>query len=176
MRPRIIERLSVTLDVVVRTCEERDLTPLEWFGSFTAHRAFIRAQFERHLRGGNIMLVADRMGYPVGQIWIDLEKHVVERVALLWALRVIAPLQNVGIGRHLILAAEAVARAAGFRIAEMGVEKDNERARHLYERLGYAYVRDEVSEEPYVSPNGIASRHVFDQWILQKPLASRLGG
>jgi hypothetical protein len=95
--PRVIERFTVEVPIAVRPCEERDLAPLEWLGLFTEHRAFIRAQLERHLCGKNVMLVADHAGFLVGQVWIELEKRAVERIAILWALRVIAPLQRVGI-------------------------------------------------------------------------------
>jgi GNAT superfamily N-acetyltransferase len=42
-----------------------------------------------------------------------------------------------GIGRALVHAAEAVVKARGFEQVGMGVEVTNERARRLYERLGY---------------------------------------
>ncbi len=44
------------------------------------------------------MLVADDCGYPVGQVWIDLERQASERTAVLWALRVIDRVQGLGIG------------------------------------------------------------------------------
>lgn len=65
---------------------------------FSAHRTFTAGQFERHLRGANVMLVADDCGYPVGQVWIDLERQASERTAVLWALRVIDRVQGLGIG------------------------------------------------------------------------------
>lgn len=171
----MIDRFSVTMQIDLRTCEEHDLLPLEWDGAFTSHRAIIQAQYERHLRGKNVMLVADQGGYPIGQVWIDLERYAAERVALLWALRVIAPLQSLGIGRRLIAAAEEVAAAAGFDVIELAVDKDNLRAYRLYERVGYAPIRDEVSAETYVAPDGSSTQEIHDQWILRKPLeGSRL--
>jgi ribosomal protein S18 acetylase RimI-like enzyme len=170
---RVLDRFSRRMDVIVRHCEPRDLPQLEWLGSFTPHRLFMREQFDRHRRGENVMLVADHAAFPVGQVWIDLAKRAAEHVAIIWALRVIASAQGLGIGRRLLTAAERVARAAGFDVAEIGVERDNPRVRIWYERIGYRYVRHDLTEQTYVSPDGALSRHVFDQTILRRELGVR---
>lgn len=46
-------------------------------------------------------------------------------------------LQGLGLGTLLIAAAEERIRRRGVRVARLGVEDDNPRARALYERLGY---------------------------------------
>lgn len=167
---RVLDRFSRRIDIVVRHCSESDLEPLEWLGSFTSHRLFMREQFERHRRGENVMLVAAHADFPVGQIWIDLTKRASEGSAVVWALRVIASLQGLGIGLRLMLAGESVAAAAGLEAAEIGVEHDNDDVRSWYERLGYRYERREVTEQSYASPDGGTSSCVFDQLILRKSL------
>ena len=164
----MLDEFVVCFGVYVRRCEERDLGPLEWFGAFTPHRAFIREQFERDRRGSNVMLVADRAGYPVGQVWIDLEKRAAERAAFVWALRVIEPLQGLGIGARLLSAAERVAGAAGAGCVEVGVEKKNVRARPFYERRGFVLVGEETAEQEYLGDDGSVSRQVYVQWIFRK--------
>lgn len=168
-----LDRFCLELEVVIRPCEQRDLTALEWLGSFTAHRAFMRAQFERHRAGLNPMLVADHGGYPVGQIWLDLERAAAWHAAVVWALRVIMPFQRLGIGKRLLAVAERVAAAAEVELVELGVERGHRRARRFYESCGYERVRDEMAEEVYVLPDGSTSRKVYDQCILQKSLRAR---
>src|SRR3954454_4848974 len=78
-----LERLrsfTVPLRVSIRPCERDDLPGLEWFGLYTPHREIIAAAFDRQVRGTNLMLVAEANGFPVGQVWIDLEKQAAERV------------------------------------------------------------------------------------------------
>ncbi|MDB4935512.1 MAG: N-acetyltransferase [Labilithrix sp.] len=166
----VLDRFRRRLEIVVRHCEASDLPALEWFGSFSPHRGFMEEQFVRHGRGENVMLVADHAGFPVGQVWIDLVTQAGEGIATIWALRVIASLQRLGIGMRLLAAGEGVARAAGFDAAEIGVEHDNPGVRNWYERIGYRFVRDEVIEQTYRSADGDVSQRIFDQAILRKSL------
>lgn len=160
--------VRLSLEVLIRPCRRADLEPLEWFGAFRSHRAFVAAQFERHLRGDNVMLVAEHKRFPVGQVWIDLARKPAERAAVVWALRVFEPFQGLGIGTHLLAAAERRAAAAGRAVSEIGVEKHLASVRRLYERLGYRVAGEERSEETYMEPDGSAVRYTFDQWILRK--------
>ena len=167
------DRFALRVVVAIRPCEERDLEPLEWLGSFTPHRTIIRAQFQRHLLGENVFLVADRGGFPIGQLWIDLVARARERAAVFWAFRVIEPFQRLGIGQRLLSFGENAARRAGFETVEIGVEKTNEGAARLYERLGFEHVGEQVTEETFVGPEGTV-RHVFDQLILRKSIRRRV--
>src|SRR5437763_1664137 len=69
-----VGRTLIVAEVVVRTCRAEDLSDLEWFGLYRHHREIFADAFARHLRGQNIMLVADMHDFPVGQAWIDLTK------------------------------------------------------------------------------------------------------
>ncbi len=166
-------RFRAVLELTVRPCEAHDLHKLEWFGQFTGHRVFIAAQFERHLRGENLMLVAAHRDFPVGQVWIDWTRSASASVASIWALRVMEPLQGLGIGGRLLAAAEDHARAARMHAAEIGVEKQATAVRSMYERLGYASSREEISQETYVAPDGTPHDYVYDLWILTKLLSPR---
>ncbi|WP_119459368.1 GNAT family N-acetyltransferase [Rhodospirillaceae bacterium SYSU D60014] len=165
-RPATLDHFEIALDVAIRVCTERDLTPLEWFGLFTEHRNIIRAAFEAQKQGRGLMLVADLNGYPIGQAWIDFTKES----AVLWAIRVLPPLQGAGIGTRLIVAAEEVARRRGFAHTRIGVEKDNTDARRLYERLGYRLTGSLQEECRYTTPEGVPMCVLVDQWVLDKPL------
>jgi ribosomal protein S18 acetylase RimI-like enzyme len=158
------------LAVHVRLCREDDLPRLEWLGLFTPHRAIIREAFARQRAGDNVMLVGEAGGFPVAQAWIDLARLRAERAGLLWAVRVFPGLRGAGIGSRLIAAAEEVLRRLRFAEAEIGVEKDNPAARRLYERLGYAVVRDGREEYDYTPPGGAPVRVALDEWFLRKRL------
>ncbi len=143
------EDLEMRLPVTIRTCTERDLRALEWYGLFRNHREITARAYERHPSGATVMLVADVNGFPVGQVWLDLSVKRQDRVAVLWALRVFPFLRNLGIGTALIRHSESVARARGFRVMEIGVEKTNREARRLYERLGYERVGSQRAPYSY---------------------------
>ena len=164
------EQLVIPLVVRIRECAEADLPHLEWFGSFAHHREIFAEAYARQGRGENLMLVADARGFPVGQAWVDLQKRKAESVGVLWAVRVLPLLQGLGIGSILIRAAARRLRERGYRAAELGVEKDNAGARRLYERLGYQLVGELREGYGYTAPDGVAVRHVVDQWILRKAL------
>jgi ribosomal protein S18 acetylase RimI-like enzyme len=161
--------------IVVRACEPEDLPLLEWYGLFRDHRELFADAFARHLAGENVMLVADLHGFPVGQAWIDLVKHRDERAGYIWAVRVFPFLRRLGIGTHLMHAAETVLGRHGYRCAEVGVEKDNHDARRLYERLGYMLVGDVREEYGLTTPDGIRANYVVDQWLLRKWLDGQAG-
>ncbi len=166
----MIDRWTLTLEVGIRPCREDDLARLEWFGHYAEHRQIFRQAFARQARGEVVMLVAEANGFPVGQVWIDLVKQRDEAVAVLWALRVLPCLQNLGIGRRLIAAAEHLARERGFAVAELGVEHDNIHARRLYERLGYVVVGDNVEAWDYTTPDGRQVHVVAPEWIMRRRL------
>lgn len=162
--------IVVTLEVTIRECVRDDLPGLEWDGIFSHHREIIHDAFARQERGENVMLVAVANGSPVGQAWIDLAVRADEGVGLLWAVRVHPLLQGLGLGARLLQAAERALAERGVGFAEIGVEKDNPRARALYERVGYRVHRELREEYGYTPPGGQPVRHVVDQWMLRKDL------
>jgi ribosomal protein S18 acetylase RimI-like enzyme len=162
---------EIVLDVVVRPCRPEDVAELEWFGLYRHHREIFAQAFARHMRGENIMLVADLDGFPAGQAWVDLVKRAGEGIGYIWAVRVFPFLRGHGIGSLLMRAAEDLLRERGFVAAEVGVEKDNDAARRLYLRLGYRHCMDLREEYSYTTPDAVYAHHVVDQWVLRKPLA-----
>jgi ribosomal protein S18 acetylase RimI-like enzyme len=137
---------------------------------FSRYRELFLKQYERHEKGENVILIAELNGFPVGRLWVDLAKRQQDSTGVLWAFAVLPPLQNLGIGTRLIAVAESILRSQGFRIAEIGAEKDNPRARRLYERLGYHIIRDNLEEWDVTTPEGKVIHEVSDEWIMQKVL------
>ena len=168
--PRAVRRAAVVAEVLIRLCRAEDLPQLEWFGMYSHHREIFEDTFARHMRGENLMLVADLHDFPVGQAWLDLMKRSGERVGYIWAVRVFPLLRNLGIGTLLMSCAEDLLRERGFAAAEVGVEKDNPDALRLYQRLGYTVYRALKEEYGYTTPEGVRGWHVVDQWILRKRL------
>jgi ribosomal protein S18 acetylase RimI-like enzyme len=160
-----------TTQATIRQCRLSDLPMLEWDDLFADQRELIANAFRRQEQGKNLMLVADRNDFPIGQVWIDLAKKESQGIGILWALRVMAAYQGQGIGSQLIETAESYLRERPFTIAEIGVEKENPAARRLYERMGYRIVSDNVETWTYTTPAGRLCTETAVEWIMHKPLA-----
>jgi GNAT superfamily N-acetyltransferase len=147
-------KFQVTLEITIRRSKETDLCALEWDGIYREHRQLIQEAYERQRSGEVVMLQADLNGFPVGQLWLDLERKKNESAGILWALRVFAILQNHGIGRRLLAAGERELSARGFSWAEISVDEKEPRAASLYLRLGYKPTVRVHEEYSYRSPSG----------------------
>ena len=166
----MIDTFSIPLDVTIRHARRDDLRKLEWFGLLTDFRETIERAYGRAEVGEIAFLVADANHFPIGQVWVDFVKHSNEGVGVIWALRVMPTMQNLGIGSRLVLAAESCIHAHGLNIAELGVAKNNIAAQRLYERLGYNIVRDNIERWDYTTPDR-EIRHVAEhEWILRKDM------
>lgn len=162
--------------ITVRLCRKDDLPAIEWDGRFTPHRRIIEETFGSQGRGENIMLVAqDAAGFPVGQVWVNVAERREKQVGTLWALRVHPDRQGRGIGTRLVNAAEDVLRRLGCAWAELDVEKDNDAAMRLYQRLGYRIAAANESTTHYTTPDGAPAAMHFDTWLLKKPLEDAYG-
>src|SRR3712207_4978504 len=128
------QSFDVTAHMIIRSIRAEDLPKLEWFGAFAHFRDLYQRTWHDHQAGRRLMLVADLNSFPVGQVWVDCTPS---DYAYLYALRVMEPLQGLGIGTRLIASAEALARGHYYRQIQLAVEKTNIGARRLYERLGY---------------------------------------
>jgi ribosomal protein S18 acetylase RimI-like enzyme len=168
-----LARFTISAILRIRTCREEDLSALEWFGMFTPHREIIQATFERQQRGEAVMLLADLNNFPVGQVWLDLEKPGEASTATVWAVRVLPYLQKLAIGTRLMSAAEELLLERGFTHAELTVETNNPGARRFYERLGYQVVGREKGAYSYTTPEGALINHTTDSWRFRKALEHR---
>ena len=119
-----------------------DLPFLGWSGG-SAHLATVERALAR-VESGEVeyLVVRAPSGYPIAKGGIDYA--VTPAIGTLSQLATADKLRGLGIGAHLIAAAERRMRDRGVHTAELAVEDDNPRARALYERLGY---RDEVRRE-----------------------------
>jgi GNAT superfamily N-acetyltransferase len=108
-------------------------------------RHFFTDHLARQRDGGGVLLVAWLDDRPVGDVFLACgpadESEVRRRlpgVPRLIHLEVLGPFQRRGIGTALVHAGEDTARRLGYERIALGVGLENEGARRLYERLGYA--------------------------------------
>lgn len=104
--------------------------------------AFITARLER---GESVILLARRPdGRALGfcQLYPSFCSVLAAPIYVLYDLFVAPDARRLGVGRALLLAAEAHARATGHARMDLTTARNNLRAQALYESLGW--VRDEV--------------------------------
>lgn len=150
----------------IRTAEEDDLA---WLGPPAAvadFRSALRQAWQRRARGEVVVLVAEAGGRPAGRVFVDVRR----RPAYLWSLAVAPALRGGGVGSALLAEAERVAAEAGADAIELGVGFDNDRARALYERLGYAEAGTVVDEWVDVQADGRAVEVRETCCLLRKAL------
>ena len=85
-------------------------------------------------------------------------------------VRVFGPFQRIGIGTALIERGEELLRERGYHFATIAVERDNPDARRLYERLGYARIREVPRSWSYVDPDGRTRKVEVEEVLLRKEL------
>ncbi|MGW1169121.1 N-acetyltransferase family protein [Streptomyces sp. NPDC002550] len=98
-----------------------------------------RRHFERSKEGTTNLVAVDAHGRVVGWACFGRFRSNEASTAMgeLYALYVQPSLIGAGIGRMLLEAVHAHARADGFSLMLLWVLTDNTRARHFYERAGY---------------------------------------
>jgi ribosomal protein S18 acetylase RimI-like enzyme len=101
------------------------------------------AALEKALRPGTeraVLLVAeDAEGEPGGYVYVNAETDYFGRThAHIGILAVSSSAEGRGAGRALVDAAEEWARFEGLELITLTVYANNQRARTVYERLGYA--------------------------------------
>ncbi len=166
----MLDQFHLNVPISIRHAVEDDLPLLEWHGLITPYRELLHKAFARAEAGEVLYLVADRGGFPVGQVQVDLTKRRDQNTAVIWALRVLPAFQNLGIGTRLIRAAETLIEARGYALVELSVEQDNPNAKRLYERLGYRVVAENLELWSYTTPDGEVVTIEAPEWIMHKRL------
>jgi ribosomal protein S18 acetylase RimI-like enzyme len=162
--------INVQVPMVLRLATRADLPKLEWYGQYTHFRRVFQKTYQDQLNGHRLMLIADSNNFPIGQVFVKLNKQDDDRHVYLYSLRVMEMFRGLGIGTQLVLEAERIARENNYEWASIGVTKDNLAARRLYERLDYQVVREDAGEWNYVDHEG-RTRYVHEPcWLLEKHL------
>jgi ribosomal protein S18 acetylase RimI-like enzyme len=131
--------------LTIRPLVQEDLARL-----FRGHaRVFGEEWLERQDRAAAYVAVAELDGALVGRVGLDLARAKASGTAYLSSAYVQRKCRSHGVGTALCLHLEDVARDRGFRAIQLGVNKENHRARQLYVRLGYDVCGEEVVRWTY---------------------------
>lgn len=122
------------------------------------------------------MLVADCHGFPVGQVWIDFRAEAGRCAGYIWAFRVISWMQRLGLGTHLVEAAEATIMEHRFPAAVLTIDPENTRARRFFNRMGYHAEKRRIDEYSYVTPEGERVEVRKERLLYRKELNTSGGG
>jgi ribosomal protein S18 acetylase RimI-like enzyme len=146
----------------------RDLVHLGWSGS-EAHLLSVAGELVR-VPSGEVEYLAVRSpsARPVAKGGIDYAK--VGGAAVVYQLATHPALQGHGIGGLLLSVIEERIRCKGLDTAALGVEISNERARALYERLGYEACGRRTESWDAEDAGGLPYRHVADLVLMLKSL------
>lgn len=157
-----IENLPVT------DLSEDDLPGVEWSGS-PLHLENIRAALRR-VPIGEVEYLCIRA--PNGEIVSKCGVSYVwlQGTGMLYQLATRDDVMGLGIGAHLIRAAEERIKKRGLTRASLRVGLGNARARALYDRLGYREMREVTSEWDQQAPEGSIRRNVDHQVEVEKEL------
>lgn len=90
---------------------------------------------------GSSISVVEVDGHAAGRLRVVRRDGLVE----IAGLQLLPEHQSQGVGRTVVETVVAEARAGGLPV-ELGVEKDNPRARTFWERCGFAYVGEDETE------------------------------
>ncbi len=161
--------------ILIRPLVEADLPALEWDGEYRHYRTVFRHTWADAQRGERLMLLAVAGEIVVGQIFIQLLSSNLryadnQHRAYLYALRVKAAWQGLGLGTRLLAEAEATLRARGFDTAVIAAAKDNPGARRLYERHGYRAFADDPGVWHFPDENGLPVLQAEPCWIMEKKI------
>jgi ribosomal protein S18 acetylase RimI-like enzyme len=147
------------LDVEIRQAIERDLPALAtWSGQFDD---VFRPALEMPDR---VVLVAVARGrFPIGHAVVDLH-------GIISHLLVLAGFRDQGIGTAFVEEAERLIKEAAVGHAALEVEKVNEAAIRLYERLGYRTIGETSVRWNDLTPDGTVQPVDHPSWVMRKEL------
>jgi RimJ/RimL family protein N-acetyltransferase len=86
--------------------------------------------------GMSLLAIDDAGGHDVGRIWLGADPDRADTL-FVWDISVHAKFQGAGLGRAAMIAAEGLARQAGYASMSLNVFGPNAVARRLYDSLGY---------------------------------------
>jgi ribosomal protein S18 acetylase RimI-like enzyme len=174
--PIALDAHGVTFQI--RALEITDLPALEWGGEYAHFRLLFRQAYLDMQAGSRLLLVMVDLAKDdiVGQIFLQFSSSDARFAdgrgrGYLYALRMKPHYRRQGLGTKLIRTAEDALRSMGMRVVSIGVAKDNEGARALYERLGYSVLADLPGEWSYIDHLGHTQKVLEPAWLMEKRLA-----
>ena len=148
-----IEVLALTSDY---------LASIAWSGSRT-HLENVAHQLERVPTDEVEYLAVFADGHPVSKGGIDFAKKA--DAGTIWQLATHPRLEGLGLATTLVHELEARAAVRGITNLRLGVEPENERARRLYECLGYRTIGE--SQASWEAERSDGSRFTYTARIVE---------
>ncbi|MBN2046543.1 MAG: GNAT family N-acetyltransferase [Anaerolineaceae bacterium] len=162
--------------LMIRHMRESELSLLEWDGAFKHFRLMFESAYRGVLRGENVMWVAELPGVGIiGQVFVQMTSYRPELAngidrAYFFSFRVKSAYRGLGIGTQMLNVMENDLRSRMFKIITLTVSKENDRARKLYERLGYRIVAHEPGFWRYQDDQGIWQTVDEPAWRMAKKI------
>jgi ribosomal protein S18 acetylase RimI-like enzyme len=163
--------------VIIRHLIFSDLPQLEWNGEYQHIRQVYLNAYKNRNQGKNVIWVADLPHVGViGQVFIQLNsvrKDLADGFfsAYLYAFRIKPEFRNTGLGSRMIGVVEKDLVKRNFREITLNVAKTNNRAIHLYERLGFEIVGSEPGEWSYRDHNNKLQNVSEPAWKMVKSIS-----
>jgi ribosomal protein S18 acetylase RimI-like enzyme len=166
----LLERISF------HHAQRSDLLSLEWEGEFSHFRRLYSEAYRIAELGQAVIWIAElnKVGV-IGQLFVHLRsdrKDLAdgETSAYIYGFRIRPAYQSKGIGTRLLEIAENDLVFRGYRIVNLNVGQDNQRARMLYERLGYRVIGSDPGRWSYYDQYGRRQDVNEPAWRMQKEL------
>lgn len=154
-----LRTVHLDVGVKIRPAVSRDLPAMATWSGQVDH--VFRPALESRDR---LLLVALANGrFPIGHVLIDLSGIVSH-------LMVLAGFRDQGLGTALMAQAESAIRERGAGHATLMVEKTNEGAIRLYERLGYKRIAESTATWEDPMPDGTLRAVDHPSWVMRKEL------
>jgi ribosomal protein S18 acetylase RimI-like enzyme len=171
-----IFRMPDGLNIRIRPARANDLPGMEWDGEYAHFRKLYRQHFQNSRTGYTRIWVAEtEAGEIIGQVFLLLYSRQNELAdglhrAYMFSFRVKPDFRNHGLGGFMIEFVENYLLTLGFDTVRLNVGRDNEQARHLYEKHGYKVVGPEEGRWRYEDQFG-RWQHVHEPaWRMIKNL------
>lgn len=165
--------------VSFRQALRSDLLSLEWEGEFSHFRRLYSEAYRSSELGQSVIWITELSDAGViGQLFVHLrsdrrELADGETSAYIYGFRIRPAYQSKGIGTKLLEIAENDLILKGYRIVNLNVGQDNNRARALYERLGYRVIGSDPGRWSYYDQHGRRQEVNEPAWRMRKELNGR---
>lgn len=162
--------------LVVRQATRADLLPMEWDGEYRHFRRLYRDVYQSGEQGHALLWVVELPGAGlIAQAFVQLRSARAELAdgshrAYLYGFRVRSGYRRQGLGTYLMKFIEADLLRRGYGCLCLNVNRDNDEARRLYERLGYRIVAAEAGRWSYLDDQGLRQEVNEPAWRMEKTL------
>lgn len=162
--------------VQIRPITKHDLPTLEWEGEYTRFRRIYKEVYRRAKSGQALMWGIDlaRVGL-IGQAFVQLESRTKELADGGWrgyvhSFRVRPAYRGFGLGTRLMNVIEADLIRRGYGEVCLNVARENQGALRLYQRLGYAILKEDPGRWKYYDEKNILREVIEPGYRMLKKL------